>query len=178
MNICVYGAASATLEQIYYDEAFQLGKCLGEHGHNLVFGGGDTGLMGAVARGFKESNRQILGIAPRFFDKPGVLYEECTDFIFTDTMRERKEYLEDKSEATIVLPGGIGTYEEFFEIYTLKSLGRINRPIMLYNTNGYYDSMEALLKHTAQNSFMTAEKLELYAVIDSPEDALHYIETY
>ena len=76
MNICVYGASSENLEQIYYEEAFRLGKYLGESGHDLVFGGGNTGLMGAVARGFKEFDRQILGIAPRFFDKPGVLYKE------------------------------------------------------------------------------------------------------
>lgn len=178
MNICVYGASSENLEQIYYEEAFRLGKYLGERGHDLVFGGGNTGLMGAVARGFKEFDRQILGIAPRFFDKPGVIYKECTDFIFTDTMRVRKEYLEDKSEATIVLPGGIGTYEEFFEIYTLKSLGRIDRPIVLYNINGYYNSMKALLEHTARSNFMSSDKLDMYTVASNPEETLHYIENY
>ena len=88
--------------------------------------------------------RDSLGIAPRFFDKPGVLYENCSEFIFTDTMRERKQLLEERSEATIVAPGGIGTYEEFFEILTLKSLGRIDRPIVIYNINGYYDRMKAV----------------------------------
>ena len=93
-------------------------------------------------------------------------------------MRVRKEYLEDKSEATIVLPGGIGTYEEFFEIYTLKSLGRIDRPIVLYNINDYYNSMNALLEHTARSNFMSSDKLDMYAVASNPEETLHYIENY
>ena len=102
--------------------------------------------MGAAARGVAAENGYILGIAPRFFDQPGVLYEKCTEFIFTENMRERKKLLEEKSDATIVAPGGIGTYEEFFEIFTLKSLKRIDRPIVLYNIDGYYDKMKALLE--------------------------------
>ena len=121
MNICIYGAASADLDQIYYDKTEQLGRLMAKRGHGLVFGGGETGLMGAAARGVAAEKGYILGIAPKFFDKPGVLYQKCTDFIITETMRERKHLLEEKSQATIVAPGGIGTYEEFFEIFTLKN---------------------------------------------------------
>ena len=145
MNICIYGASSAELEQIYYDKTEELGRMMAKRGHGLVFGGGATGMMGAAARGVDSEDGYILGIAPRFFDKPGVLYENCSEFIFTETMRERKKLLEERSDATIVTPGGIGTYEEFFEILTLKSLHRLDRPIVLYNINGYYDRMKALL---------------------------------
>ena len=145
MNICVYGASSALLKNIYYEKTEELGRAMGKRGHGLVFGGGATGMMGAAARGVAAENGYILGIAPRFFDQPGVLYEKCTEFIFTENMRERKKLLEEKSDATIVAPGGIGTYEEFFEILTLKSLHRLDRPIVLYNINGYYDRMKALL---------------------------------
>lgn len=120
MNICIYGASSAQLEQIYYDKTEELGKMMAKRGHGLVFGGGATGMMGSAARGVDVEGGYILGIAPRFFDKPGVLYQNCSEFIFTDTMRERKKLLEERSDATIVTPGGIGTYEEFFEILTLK----------------------------------------------------------
>lgn len=178
VNICVYGASSAQLKDIYYEKTQELGRAMGKRGHGLVFGGGATGMMGAAARGVDSEDGYILGIAPRFFDKPGVLYENCSEFIFTETMRERKKLLEERSDATIVTPGGIGTYEEFFEILTLKSLHRLDRPIVLYNINGYYDGMKALLQHTADEKFMDASNMELCAFMDDPEQILAYIENY
>ena len=178
MNICVYGASSALLKNIYYEKTEELGRAMGKRGHGLVFGGGATGMMGAAARGVAAENGYILGIAPRFFDQPGVLYEKCTEFIFTENMRERKKLLEEKSDATIVAPGGIGTYEEFFEIFTLKSLKRIDRPIVLYNIDGYYDRMKALLEHTADEKFMDREILDLCRFMEDPEEILNYIENY
>lgn len=178
MNICVYGASSAELEQIYYEKTEEFGKLMAKRGHGLVFGGGATGMMGAAARGVHSEYGYILGIAPRFFDKPGILYQDCTEFIFTETMRERKFLLEKRSDATVVAPGGIGTYEEFFEILTLKSLHRLDRPVVLYNINGYYDKMEALLKHTADEKFMSASVLELCRFMDDSEEILNYIENY
>nr|WP_294526166.1 TIGR00730 family Rossman fold protein [uncultured Blautia sp.] len=178
MNICVYGAASPDLEQSYYDQARQLGRMMGQRGHGLVFGGGNTGLMGAVARGVSEENGYILGIAPGFFNTPGVLYQKCTEFIMPETMRERKQLLEERSQATIVVPGGIGTYEEFFEILTLKSLGRIDRPIVLYNMNGYFDLMRSFLEHTAKEKFMTKDILKLCRFMEDPKEILDYIQDY
>lgn len=178
VNICVYGASSAQLKDIYYEKTQELGRAMGKRGHGLVFGGGATGMMGAAARGVDSEDGYILGIAPRFFDKPGVLYENCSEFIFTETMRERKKLLEERSDATIVTPGGIGTYEEFFEILTLKSLHRLDRPIVLYNINGYYDGMKVLLQHTADEKFMDASNMELCAFMDDPEQILAYIENY
>lgn len=178
MNICVYGASSSKLEQIYYERTEALGRMMAKRGHGLVFGGGATGMMGAAARGVDAENGYILGIAPRFFDKPGVLYEHCSEFIFTETMRERKQLLEERSNATIVTPGGIGTYEEFFEILTLKSLHRLDRPIVLYNINGYYDGMKALLQHTVEENFMDFSNLRLCEFMDDPEQILEYIEKY
>ena len=111
-------------------------------------------------------------------DQPGVLYEHCTEFIFTENMRERKHLLESRSDATIVVPGGIGTYEEFFEILTLKSLGRIDRPIVLYNIQGYYDSMRALLEYTAGEKFMSRDVVSMCRFMKDPEEILDYIENY
>ena len=162
MNICIYGASSAQLEQIYYDKTEELGKMMAKRGHGLVFGGGATGMMGSAARGVDVE----------------VLYQNCSEFIFTDTMRERKKLLEERSDATIVTPGGIGTYEEFFEILTLKSLHRLDRPIVLYNINGYYDGMEVLLRHTADEKFMDPSNLKLCEFMDDPEQILSYIENY
>lgn len=178
MNICVYGAASAKLDEIYYRKTEELGKIIGRRGHGLVFGGGATGMMGAAARGATSQRGYILGIAPRFFDQPGELYENCTEFIFTETMRERKQLLEEKSDAVIVTPGGIGTYEEFFEILTLKSLGKISRAVVLYNINGYYNRMRKLLEYTAAENFMEENILKLCRFMEDPEEILNYIENY
>ena len=178
LNICVYGASSALLKDIYYEKTEELGRAMGKRGHGLVFGGGATGMMGAAARGVAAEKGYILGIAPRFFDQPGVLYEKCTEFIFTENMRERKKLLEERSDATIVAPGGIGTYEEFFEIFTLKSLKRIDRPIVLYNIDGYYNKMKALLEYTAEEKFMDPSVLDLVVFFDDPEEVLDYLENY
>lgn len=178
MNICIYGAASPKLAQIYYDKTEELGRQMAKRGHGLVFGGGNTGLMGAAARGVDAESGYILGIAPGFFDEPGTLYQHCTEFIMTETMRERKHLLEEKSQATIVVPGGIGTYEEFFEILTLKSLKRLDRAVVFYNINGYYDLMKLLLEHTVREKFMEPEILEMCKFMDDPGEIFDYIEQY
>ena len=175
MNICIYGASSRKLAKEYYDAAEALGALMARQGHTLVFGGGQEGIMGAVARGAHAHGGKIIGIAPRFFDRPGILFEECTEFIYTDTMRERKALMEEHAEAFIVLPGGIGTYEEFFEMLTLKQLGRHNKPMVMLNTRGYYDPMAAMLQNTVDEGFMSADCLELYGVCNSPAEALDYI---
>ena len=176
MNICMYGASSTDLERIYYDAAEHLGRRIAARGHGLVFGGGAQGLMGATARGLAAGGGLITGIAPRFFDKPGILYNECSEFIFTDTMRERKELMEKLSDAFIMAPGGIGTYEEFFEVLTLKQLGQLNKPIAVFNVNGYYDLLLRLLEDTVSKGFMKASCLDIFGILDDADQMLDYIE--
>lgn len=178
MRVCIYGASSSTLDKIYYDEAEHLGELLARNGHGIAFGGGREGLMGAIARGMHANGGEITGIAPKFFDEPGILYENCTELLFTETMRERKQLMEEKSDACIVLPGGIGTFEEFFEILTLKQLGQSERAIVLLNTNGYFEPMQALLQHAADNGFMSKNCLELYSFADDPEGAVNALTNY
>ena len=176
MNICMYGASSTDLDKIYYDAAEHLGRRIAARGHGLVFGGGAQGLMGATARGLAAGGGRITGIAPRFFDKPGILYKECSEFIFTDTMRERKELMENLSDAFIMAPGGIGTYEEFFEVLTLKQLGQLNKPIAVFNVNGYYELLLRLLKDTVSKGFMKASCLDIFGIFDDADEMLDYME--
>ena len=117
MNICVYGAASDEIADIFKNAGEALGESLARRGHSLIFGGGASGMMGAVARGADRAGGNIISVAPSFFDIDGILYPQCTEYIFTETMRERKQILEDRSDAFIVSPGGIGTFDEFFEIF-------------------------------------------------------------
>lgn len=178
MNICVYGASSAKIEKIYIETAFNLGKVIAKKGHRVVYGGGAQGVMGAVARGAYEEKGEIIGIAPSFFKVDGSLFDKCTQFIYPDTMRERKKLLEDMSDAFIIAPGGIGTYDEFFEILTLKQLSRHNKPIAIFNVNHYYDDIIHMLENTAKNHFMTEKSLSLFKVFDEAEKIVEYIENY
>ena len=178
MNICVYGAASKNIDPKYTDAGYDLGLKLAKRGHGLVFGGGNGGMMGAVARGAHDGGAHIIGIAPSFFNIDGVLYPLSDEVIYTETMRQRKQKMEDMSGAFIVTPGGIGTFEEFFEILTLKQLARTDKPLVILNTAGYYDSMLMMMRHSIENNFLTASTMGLIFVADTPDEALDYITDY
>ena len=177
MMICIYGASSQALHPDYFSAAEALGREMAARGHGLVFGGGARGLMGSCARGAHSGGGEIVGVAPRFFDVDGILYPHCTRFVYTDTMRQRKEILENESDAFAVLPGGVGTFDEFFEILTLKQLGRHGKPIALLNTRGYFDPLLALLDRATQDGFLKAACRELYGVFSDPAALLTYLET-
>ena len=176
MNICLFGASSEDINNIYFEKVEELGKAIARRGHGMVFGGGKTGLMGAAARGIASEKGYMLGIAPRFFDQPGILCDDCSEFIFTDTMRERKQLMEDNSDAFIVVPGGLGTFEEFFEILTLKQLGRHNKPIAIFNVNNYYDDIANTIKKASDEGFLKEEFLDIFIVSSDAEEILNYVE--
>ncbi|MBR5095419.1 MAG: TIGR00730 family Rossman fold protein [Oscillospiraceae bacterium] len=176
MKICVYGASARELDAAYFEAARELGVCIAEAGHSLVFGGGARGLMGACAEGCASRGGEILGIAPRFFDEPGILFERCTRFLFTETMAERKTAMAENSDAFIALPGGIGTFEEFFETLTLKQLGRHTKPMALLDTKGYYRPLTALLERAADEGFLGRSCFSFFALCVSPTDALRSVE--
>lgn len=176
MNICVYGAASKEIAEPFKEAGHALGYALSKRGHNLIFGGGDHGMMGAVARGTHDGGGHITGIQPSFFDVDGVLYQLCDEYIYTETMRERKQKMEDLSDAFVVSPGGVGTFEEFFEILTLKQLRRHSKPIVILNTCGYYDPMIEMMRRSVEARFISEKNLTLFFVTDDIDKALDYIE--
>ncbi len=180
MNICVYGAASSEIESSFMEAGVELGKEMAKRGHGLVFGGGRNGMMGAVARGVEEGNGNILGIAPKFFEDSNaeISFKNCTEFIHTADMRERKKLLDEKSDAFIIAPGGIGTFDEFFEILTLKQLGRHNKPIVMWNLNNYYDNLENMMQVSVDKHFITDDCRKLYRITKNIDKMLSYIENY
>ena len=178
MNVCIYGAASNTINEKYISSVETLGAMLAERGHGLVFGGGSSGLMGAAARGFYRKGGRITGVAPSFFNVDGVLFPHCTELIYTKTMRERKAIMEELADAFVIAPGGIGTYDEFFEVLTLKQLGRHNKPIVLWNIGGYYDAMRELLLHSVREGFFREVNLSLCRFAESTDEIRDYIESY
>ena len=180
MKICIFGAASAHIDQTYITAVERLGEKLARRGHSLVFGCGGTGLMGAAARGFKRGGGYIHGVVPRFFvdEKVESLYSECDKMTLTDTMAERKGIMEDDADAFIVVPGGIGTFEELFEILTLKQLARHTKAIVIYNVAGYYDDLEKFMRTVTERKFITVDCSKLYSVFSAEEELVGYLENY
>lgn len=177
MHVCVYGASSRELAPRYMEAGEALGKELARRGHTLVFGGGTTGLMGAVARGVTAENGRMLGIAPRFFNVDGILYEACDEWLYTDTMRERKRLMEQRSDAFVMTPGGVGTFDEFFEILTNAQLQLHHKPLAILNTDGYFDLLLQFLQTGVEERFMNQATLDLFAVFADPADLVSYLET-
>ncbi len=178
MNICVYGGSSGIIDPIFITEGEKLGREMARRGHGLVFGAGASGLMGALARGMYECGGHIVGVAPSFFDVDGALFEHCDELIRPDTMRQRKQIMEDRSDAFIMTPGGIGTFDEFFEMLTLKQLGRHKKAICILNTRNYYKGLFDLIDVASKNRFMTEQNKHLYRVFTDTEKLLDYIESY
>lgn len=176
MRICIFGASGATIDATYLKETEALGEALAKRGHSLIFGGGTNGLMGAAARGFTAGGGRIVGVAPRFFDLPGVLYPHCDEFVWPDSMRDRKKYMEDNADAFIAAPGGIGTYEELLEVLTLKQLARHNKPIVLFNINGFFNKLLALLEEDAAAGFVRAQTLTLLSTANTVDEAIFHAE--
>ena len=128
MNICLYGASSTELDARYLDAAYDLGRRIAAGGHTMVYGGGAQGVMGAAARGVVDGGGALVGIAPMFFKRaPGVLFDGCSEFIDTKTMAERKTLMMQRADAFVMAPGGIGTYEEFFEVLPQTTSTRARR---------------------------------------------------
>lgn len=183
MNICVFGASSSIIDKSFIDQVEELGREIALRGHSIVYGAGASGLMGAVARGVHEKNGTITGVVPDFFKDgnmgvDGKIFKDCTELILTDTMRERKRIMEEKADAFIIVPGGIGTFEEFFEVFTLKQLERHNKAIVILNINGYYDSMLNMLDTAIEHKFLREGCRMLYKVFHDNNEALDYIENY
>lgn len=178
MNICIFGSASKHLDKVYLDVCEKLGEEIGKRGHGLVFGGSSRGLMGATAQGVESQGGEILGIAPRFYDEEGEFYKGCTDFIFTETMGERKDLFRINADAFVILPGGIGTFDEFFETIVYKSLGQQNQPVVLFNFNGYYDKLEEFIKIAMEKDFVRVHESQLYDTATDVGEVLDCIEQY
>ena len=180
MKICIFGAASAHIDKKYIDKVETLAEKMARRGHSLVFGAGGSGLMGAAARGTKRGGGYIHGVIPNFFREERLesIYDQCDKLTYTETMAERKTTMEDDCDAFIIVPGGIGTLEEFFEVITLKQLGRHHKAIAFYNIDGYYDTLESFMHEMSQKKFMAEACHEMYAIFTDADELFEYLENY
>ena len=169
MNICLYGSGSRRIDEIYTDKAYELGRAIAKKGHTLVFGGGDTGMMGACAHGVHDNNGRSIGIAPQWIGDFEPLCENCSDFIYVDSMDERKKEFEKYSDAFIISPGGIGTLDEFFEIITLKKLKQHNKEIIVFNIDGFFDKMFEMIDEMDKKGFLYKQE-EIFKIANSIDE--------
>lgn len=180
MKICLFGAASNEINNLYIKKVEEFGKMLAERGHSLVFGAGKNGLMGAGARGVTEGGGRIYGVIPSFFKQESIeeIYDGCDELIYTETMAERKAKMEELAEAFVIVPGGIGTFEEMFEVLTLKQLGRHDKAVVIYDINGYYKEIEDMLDKGFRDRFIRNDCRTLYHYTENCDDVFDYLENY
>lgn len=176
-TIVVYGASSADAEQVFVDAAYQLGGLMAKTGRTLVSGAGSTGLMAAVENGAISAGGTTVGIIPQFMVDNGWLHQGLTRVIITPSMHERKSRMAQMADAVIALPGGTGTFEELFEIITWKMLGLFVKPVIILNTDNYYDNLLKMLDETARRRFMNPVFKGLWAVAATPQEALDLVDS-
>ncbi len=177
-SICVYCSSSNAISDEFFAVAVELGKMIAKDGYSLIYGGGDIGLMGAVARSVHEYDGHVVGVIPEFLRRPGICNEGCDELIVTPDMRERKSVMEARANAFIALPGGFGTLEEMLEIITLKQLKVLNKPIVFLNTNGFYDGLNTMFEHIFKHRFAKPDYRQLYHFAPNVADAMKHIENY
>lgn len=170
-SVCVY-SSSTKIADCYFRAARELGELLGHHGIRLVNGAGNLGLMRACADACLEAGGQVTGVIPRFMVEQGWQHPGLTELIETEDMHTRKQTMARLSDGVIALPGGCGTLEELLEIITWKQLGLYLNPIVVLNTNGFYDPLLKMLDRAAEEHFMRPAHLDIWKVASTPTEAI------
>ena len=171
-SVCVFCGASNSVDKKFLDAGTEFGKLLAARDITLVYGGGDCGVMGAVANSTMKNGGYAIGVFPRSLRNIENEHKSLTEITIVDTMHERKQNMFERSDAFIVFPGGFGTMDEMFEIITWKQLMLHNKPIVIFNYQGYWDPLIALMKNIIENRFAKAEVTTYYHVVDKLEDII------
>ncbi|MBQ3739177.1 MAG: TIGR00730 family Rossman fold protein [Bacteroidales bacterium] len=177
-KICIFCGSSMGFDPIYKEKAAELGRVLADHGCELLYGGGSVGLMKVVADVMMERHCKVTGTITQHLLDMRVGHPEIDELIVVDTMAERKKILEDMADGFIALPGGIGTMDEFFEAYVLSQLRVFDKPVALYNVNGYYDGIVDFIQHMACEGFMRKEHADNLIVSNDPNDLLSKMKQF
>jgi len=171
-SLCVYCGSSDRGRPAHHDAALRLGRIMAKAGIRLVFGGGRIGMMGRIADAVMEGGGEVVGIIPQFLEQVEVGHSGVTRLIVTDNMHERKQKMAEMSDAFLIMPGGLGTLEETFEILTWKQLGLHQKPVVIADIDGYWRHLTDLIDHMIDESYARPENRELYQVIDSIDELL------
>ena len=177
-NICVFCSSSDYLDEVYYKDAKELGRLMGQNGYNIVYGGSTLGMMWACASEVKNNGGEIYGVMPQKLVDMGCRTDNCDEFHLAEGMRDRKQKMDEISDAVIAMAGGFGTLEEFTEMFVQKQLGYNKKAIVLLNTNGYYDELLKFFDKVLEDKFANKFTRSLIYVASTPKDAIEYIKTY
>lgn len=175
-SVCIFCGASSGFDPGYHSTATKLGEALGNRGINLVYGGGRTGLMGAVADGVLNSGGEVTGVIPDYLSDRELGHQGLTRLEIVKSMHERKRRMFDLANAIVVLPGGIGTLEETLEIITWKQLGMHNKAVIILNFNNYWQKLDELISNAIDNGFAKQPTQELYDLVCSPGEVMSMLE--
>ncbi|MCX8513234.1 MAG: TIGR00730 family Rossman fold protein [Chthoniobacteraceae bacterium] len=173
--LCIYCASSDRIDPKYVAAATLLGKLMVEQGWGLVYGGGKTGLMGAIARSVKSHGGHVVGVIPEFMKARELAFDEADELITVITMRERKLLMETRADAFVTLPGGFGTLEEIMEILTLRQLHVVKKPCVFFNQDGFYDDLLRLFDKMLAEKFFKPSNMDLFRVANNVEDVFTQI---
>lgn len=166
--LTVYCSSSTALDPQFHSVAQRLGSELGRRGITLVYGGGSVGLMGELARAAQAAGGCVIGVITRFLVGLEKGHSACDEYIVVDTMRERKRLMTERGDAFLILPGGLGTYEEFFEILVARHLREHDKPIGVVNSHGYYNPLIAMIEHGIEHRFIGRDMYELFRIDPDP----------
>jgi hypothetical protein len=171
-SLCVYCGSRPGKLDAFAQTAKAVGQWIGQHQGQLVYGGGNSGLMGMVAAATQQAGGRVVGIIPRALAEKELARDECDEFHLVDNMHQRKHMMAERADAFLALPGGIGTFEEFFEVWTWRQLGYHNKPIGLLNVNGYYNGLLAFMQTTVNDGFVSDWQMDLIRQSSSIEKLL------
>ncbi len=171
-SVCVYCGSRNGVSPVYAEVARTVGQWIGKHQGQLVYGGGNNGLMGLVAQATAEAGGRVVGIIPKALQSHENTRTACDEVHVVDTMHERKRMMAERADVFLALPGGIATFEEFFEVWTWRQLGYHDKPVGLLNTEGYYDGLLSFAQHSVTQGFLSDWQLDLIKCHDQPETLL------
>ncbi|MBO1513609.1 TIGR00730 family Rossman fold protein [Metabacillus bambusae] len=177
-RVSVFCGSSSGASTIYTDEAERLGTQLAKEGITLVYGGARVGIMGTVANAALQAGGDVIGVIPKMLMTREIAHTELTELIVVNTMHERKAKMEELSDGFIALPGGPGTMEEFFEVYTWAQLGEHQKPIGMLNSNSYYDKLLTFFDHMIEEQFLKPEYQSMIIVEKDPHVLIEKFRTY
>lgn len=177
-SICVFCGSSLGALAAYGEAARQTGQVIAESGYRLVYGGAKVGLMGVVADAALAAGGEVVGVLPQALQEKELGHEGLTEFYLVGSMHERKAKMADLSDGFIALPGGVGTLEEIFEVWTWGQLGYHAKPCGFLNIEGYYDHLTAFLDHQTTEGFTKKEMRDMVRITETPEEMLEFFRNY
>jgi len=176
--VCVFCSSGSEVSAEIKEDGRKLGALMAKRGYELVYGGTDCGLMKIVAESHQKAGGRVVGIVPKFMVEEGIHNSTQDETVIVENMRDRKAVMQERAEAFIALPGGLGTYDELFDTIALKQLGMHDKPILLINTEGYYDLFLSMLKHGIAEKTIKKEYLAYIKIVGSPEEAVAFLSAY